>query len=70
MRLAHVLRQYRIIISKFGYHVGRLNVFGIVIRDTLKARDLPDRANGYAAYLPGSLSNGMRHGKYLTTLVI
>src|ERR1700682_1861333 len=70
MRLAHVLRQYRIIVPKFSYHVERLDIFGIVVRDTLKAGDLSDRANGGAAYLPGSFSNGIRHGEYLVTLVI
>ena len=61
MRLAHVLRQYRIIVPKFSYHVEWLNVFSIVVRDALKTRDLPDRANGCTAYLPSSFSNGIRH---------
>src|ERR1700733_4879715 len=70
MRLAHVMRQFRIIVSKFSYHVERLDVLGFVVSDTLKARDLPDRANGGTAYLPGSFSNGIRHGEYLVALFI
>jgi hypothetical protein len=70
MRLTHALSQYRVIVAEFSYHVEWLNVFGIVVRDTLQARDLPDGANGCAAYLPRSFSNGIRHGEYLVTLVI
>jgi hypothetical protein len=42
MHLAHVLRQHRIIVPEFSYHVERLNVFGIVVHDALKTRNLPD----------------------------
>src|SRR5580704_9184173 len=70
MRLTHAVSQYRIIVAKLSYHIERLDVFGVVIRDTLKAGDLPDRSNGCAAYLPGSFSNGIRHREYLVTLVI
>jgi hypothetical protein len=70
MRLAHVPRQYRIVISKFSDHVERLNVLSIVVSDTLKARDLPDRANGCASEFSSSFSNGIRHGEYLAALVV
>jgi len=49
MHLAHVLRQYRIIVSEFSYHVERLNVFSVVVHDALKTRNLPDGANGCAS---------------------
>src|ERR1700733_7950102 len=70
MRLAHVARQYRIVISKLSDHVERLNVLSIVVRDTLKPRYLPDRANGCAAEFSSSFSNGIRHGEYLVALVV
>ena len=70
MRLAHVPRQYRVIIPKLSNHAEWLNEFGIVVRDTLKARDLPDRANGCAAEFSSSFSNGIRHGEYLVALVV
>src|SRR5271169_2375476 len=70
MHVTHGLRQRRIIVAEFIYHVGRLNVFSIIVRDALKTRDLPDRANGCAAYLPRALSDGIRHGENLLTLVI
>jgi len=44
--------------------------WSIVVRDALKTRDLPDRANGCPAYLPRALGNGIRHRENLLTLVI
>src|SRR5260370_1356898 len=70
MHLAHVLRQYRIVVPEFSYHVERLNVFSIVVHDALKTRNLPDGANGCASKLPCSLSNSIRHGENLVALII
>src|SRR5260370_23041592 len=70
MHLAHVLRQGRIVVPEFSYHVERLNVFSIVIHDALKTRNLPDGADGCASQFPRSLSNGIRHGEKLVALII
>src|ERR1700683_3914930 len=70
MRLAHVPCQFRIIVSKFSYHVEWLDVFGFVVSDTLKARNLADRANGGGAYFPGSFSKGIPQSEYLVALFI
>src|SRR5258707_5638407 len=70
MHFAHVLRQYRIVVPEFSYHVERLNVFSIVVHDALKTRNLPDGANGCASKLPCSLSNSIRHGENLVALII
>src|ERR1700681_2594528 len=70
MNLTHALRQYRVIVPKLSYHVERLDVFSIVVHYTLKARNLSDRANGWASQLPCSLSNGVRHRENLLALIV
>jgi hypothetical protein len=59
MNLAHVPRQYCVIVAEFGDHAERLNVFSIVVHDALKARDLPDRTNRCPADLARALGNGI-----------
>src|SRR5439155_10367922 len=46
MRLAHGTRQGFVIVSVFGQHVERLDVVGVVVRDALRTRNLPDGADG------------------------
>src|ERR1700681_4523206 len=70
MHLARVLRQDRILVPQFNYHVERLNVFSIIIYDALGTRNLPDRANGCSSQLSCSLGNGVSHGEKLVTLVV
>src|SRR5947207_15333296 len=70
MNLSHVSRQSCAIFAEFSYHVKRPNVFSFAVHDALKARNLPDRTNGYPADLPYALGNGVRHGEKLVALVI
>src|SRR5271156_3021313 len=70
MHLAHSLRQDRVVVPEFFYHVGWLNVFSIIVHDALKTRDWPDRAKGRAANLPRAFSDSIRHGDNFVTLVI
>jgi hypothetical protein len=46
-----------------------LDVFSIIVRNALKTRDLPDRAQGRAADLPRPLGNGIRRGENVVALI-
>src|ERR1700733_8854903 len=70
MHVAHALRQHRVIVPEFGYHVERCNGFSIVVDDALETRNLPDGANGWASELPRPLGNGVRHRENLLALIV
>ena len=70
MHRPHVLRQRRIAVPEFSYHVERFHVFSFVVRDALKTRDLPDGAKRCAADLSRSLGDGIRHRETLFALLI
>jgi hypothetical protein len=51
------------------YHL-LLDVFGVVIKDTLSARDLADRVQRESAKLSNALGDWIRHGKKLVGVLV
>src|SRR5687768_3712081 len=53
--LAQPRRESLVVVTELGEHVGRLDIIGVVVGETLGARDLTDRPDGETAELANPL---------------
>src|SRR5258706_3438499 len=70
VRFAHVRGERRVVFAELCEHVGRLDVIGVVIKDTLVLRDLPDRLQCRRADLANALRDRVGHREDLIGLLV
>jgi len=68
--LAQLRRESLVVVAELGEHVGRLDIIGVVVGETLGARDMTDRSDGETAELANPLRERVRHGEELASLFI
>src|SRR5260370_9927710 len=67
---AHAQDQALLVFVKLTQHVFRCYVLCVIIRNTLQASDMPNRANSRSADLADTFSNVVGHGKDLVSVII